>query len=71
MNELTPKQEKVLDVLKNKFDGTGFAEELEKEIEDMSVQAIRVILSSLVSKNLCSKEKDIFENKEKTRFTVK
>lgn len=71
MAELTEKQSKVLDTLKNELDGTGFAEDMVEKLDGMSIQAIRVVLSSLATKGYLSKAKDILDGKEKTRFTVK
>ena len=55
--KLTEKQENILAILKENF------------AEGATVASVRATLSSLATKGLCSKKKDIYEGKEKTKYT--
>ena len=67
--KLTEKQESVLAILKENFAEGAFAEEVVEKIEGSTVASVRATLTSLATKGLCSKKKDIFEGKEKTKYT--
>lgn len=67
--KLTEKQESVLAVLKENFAEGAFAEEVVEKIEGSTVASVRATLTSLATKGLCSKKKDIYEGKEKTKYT--
>ena len=67
--KLTEKQESVLAILKENFAEGAFAEEVVEKIEGSTVASVRATLTSLATKGLCSKKKDIYEGKEKTKYT--
>ena len=67
--KLTEKQESILAILKENFADGAFAEEVVEKVEGASIQSVRATLSSLATKGLCSKKKDIYEGKEKTKYT--
>lgn len=67
--KLTEKQESVLAILKENFVEGAFAEEVVEKIEGSTVASVRATLTSLATKGLCSKKKDIYEGKEKTKYT--
>ena len=67
--KLTEKQESILAILKENFADGAFAEEVVEKVEGASVQSVRETLSYLDTKGLCSKKKDIYEWKEKTKYT--
>lgn len=67
--KLTEKQENILNILKEDFAEGAFAEEVITKTSGLSIQSVRATLSSLATKGLVSKSKDIFEDKEKTKFT--
>ena len=56
--------------MKEKFADGGFADEVVKETPDLNVASVRATLTSLATKGLLSKEKDIYEGKEKTKYSV-
>lgn len=68
--KLTEKQENILEILKENFPDGAFAEEVVEKVEGLSVASVRATLSLLATKKLCSKVKDIYEGKEKTKFTA-
>ena len=45
-------------------------QEVVKETPDLNVASVRATLTSLATKGLLSKEKDIYEGKEKTKYSV-
>lgn len=67
--KLTEKQESILAVLRENFAEGAFAEEVVEKIEGSTVASVRATLTSLATKGLCSKKKDIYEGKEKTKYT--
>ena len=69
-NKLTEKQERILGIMKEKFVNGGFADEIIKETPDLNVASVRATLTSLATKGLLSKTKDIYEGKEKTKYSV-
>lgn len=69
-NKLTEKQERILGIMKDKFVDGGFADEVVKETPDLNVASVRATLTSLATKGLLSKTKDIYEGKEKTKYSV-
>jgi len=69
--KLTEKQESILEILKENFAEGAFAEEVVTKTDGLSVASVRATLSSLATKGLLTKTKDIYEGKEKTKFTVK
>ena len=69
-NKLTEKQERILNIMKEKFTDGGFADEVVRETPDLNVASVRATLTSLATKGLLSKEKDIYEGKEKTKYSV-
>ena len=69
--KLTEKQESILEILKENFAEGAFAEEVVAKTDGLSVASVRATLSSLATKGLLTKTKDIYEGKEKTKFTVK
>ena len=48
----------------------NLSEEVVEKVEGLSVASVRATLSLLATKKLCSKVKDIYEGKEKTKFTA-
>lgn len=69
--QLTENQERILGVMKEKFQEGGFADEVVKEVEGLTVASVRATLTSLATKGLLDKTKDIYEGKEKTKYIVK
>ncbi len=69
--QLTENQERILEVMKEKFQEGGFADEVVKEVEGLTVASVRATLTSLATKGLLDKTKDIYEGKEKTKYIVK
>lgn len=69
-NKLTEKQERILGIMKEKFVNGGFADEVVKETPDLTVASVRATLTSLATKGLLSKTKDVYEGKEKTKYSV-
>ena len=67
--KLTEKQESILAILRENFAEGAFAEEVVEKIEGSTVASVRATLTSLATKGLCSKKKDIYEGKEKTKYT--
>ena len=70
MSKLTEKQEKILAILKEDFNGSAFAEEVLTKVEGATIQSVRATLSSLATKGLCSKTKEVYEDSIKTKYTV-
>lgn len=68
--KLTEKQASILNILKEEFNGSAFAEDVLTKTEGLTIQSVRATLSSLATKGLVSKEKAEFDGKMKTRFTV-
>lgn len=68
--KLTDKQEKILNILKEEFNGTAFAEDVVEKTEGLTVQSVRATLSSLATKNLVSKNKEARGEKMLTKYTV-
>lgn len=69
--KLTENQEIILNIMKEKFADGAFAEEVVPETDGLTVQSVRATLTSLAKKDLLDKCKDIYEGKEKTKYTVK
>ena len=70
MSKLTDKQEMILNILKDEFEGTAFAEDVLTKVEGLSIQSVRATLSSLATKNLVSKTKEARGDKMLTKYTV-
>ena len=70
MNKLTDKQEMILNILKDEFEGTAFAEDVLTKTEGLSIQSVRATLSSLATKELVSKSKEVRGDKILTKYTV-
>lgn len=68
--KLTDKQEKILNILKEDFDGTAFAEDVVEKTEGLTISSVRATLSSLATKNLVSKKKEARGEKMLTKYTV-
>ncbi len=68
--KLTDKQEKILNILKEEFNGTAFAEDVVEKTEGLTIQSVRATLSSLATKNLVSKNKEARGEKMLTKYTV-
>ena len=68
--KLTDKQEKILAVLKEEFNGSAFAEDVVEKAEGLTVYSVRATLSSLATKNLVSKNKEARGDKMLTKYTV-
>ena len=68
--KLTDKQEKILNILKEDFDGTAFAEDVVEKTEELTISSVRATLSSLATKNLVSKKKEARGEKMLTKYTV-
>jgi Fe2+ or Zn2+ uptake regulation protein len=68
--KLTDKQEKILNILKEDFNGTAFAEDVVTKTEGLTIQSVRATLSSLATKNLVSKNKEARGEKMLTKYTV-
>ena len=68
--KLTDKQEKILNILKEDFNGTAFAGDVVTKTEGLTIQSVRETLSSLATKNLVSKNKEARGEKMLTKYTV-
>lgn len=68
--KLTDKQERILNILKEEFNGTAFAEDVIEKVEGLTIQSVRATLSSLATKNLVSKNKEARGDKMLTKYTV-
>lgn len=68
--KLTDKQEKILAILKEEFNGSAFAEDVVEKMEGLSIQSVRATLSSLAPKGLVSKSKEARGDKMLTKYTV-
>ena len=68
--KLTDKQEKILNILKEDFAGSAFAEDIVEKMEGITVQSVRATLSSLAPKGLVSKAKEARGEKMLTKYTV-
>lgn len=68
--KLTDKQEKILNILKEEFNGSAFAEDVVGKTEGLTVYSVRATLSSLATKNLVSKNKEARGDKMLTKYTV-
>ena len=68
--KLTDKQEKILNILKEDFNGTAFAEDVIEKTEGLTISSVRATLSSLATKNLVSKKKEARGEKMLTKYTV-
>lgn len=68
--KLTDKQEKILNILKEDFNGTAFAEDVVEKTEGLTISSVRATLSSLATKNLVSKKKEARGEKMLTKYTV-
>lgn len=68
--KLTDKQEKILNILKEDFNGTAFAEDVVTKTEGLTIASVRATLSSLATKNLVSKNKEARGEKMLTKYTV-
>lgn len=68
--KLTEKQESILNILKEKFNGSAFAEDIVNEVEGLTIQSVRATLSSLAPKGLVSKAKEARGDKMLTKYTV-
>jgi Fe2+ or Zn2+ uptake regulation protein len=68
--KLTDKQEMILNILKDEFEGTAFAEDVLTKTEGLSIQSVRATLSSLATKELVSKSKEVRGDKILTKYTV-
>lgn len=70
MNKLTDKQEMILNILKDEFEGSAFAEDVLTKVEGLTIQSVRATLSSLASKDLVSKTKEPRGDKILTKYTA-
>lgn len=70
MSKLTDKQEMILNILKDEFEGTAFAEDVLTKVEGLTIQSVRATLSSLATKELVSKSKEVRGDKILTKYTV-
>jgi Fe2+ or Zn2+ uptake regulation protein len=68
--KLTDKQEKILAILKEDFNGSAFAEDVLEKTEGLTIQSVRATLSSLATKGLASKTKEARGDKVLTKYTV-
>lgn len=68
--KLTENQERVLEIFKENFADGGFAEEVVEKVEGATIASVRATLSSLATKGALNKTKDVYEGKEKTRYTL-
>lgn len=68
--KLTDKQERILNILKEEFNGSAFAEDVIEKVEGLTIQSVRATLSSLATKNLVSKNKEARGDKMLTKYTV-
>ena len=68
--KLTEKQENILTILKEQFNGSAFAEDVIEKVEGLTIQSVRATLSSLAPKGLVSKVKEARGDKMYTKYTV-
>jgi Fe2+ or Zn2+ uptake regulation protein len=68
--KLTEKQASILNILKEEFNGSAFAEDVLTKTEGLTIQSVRATLSSLAPKGLVSKSKEAHGDKMLTKFTV-
>jgi Fe2+ or Zn2+ uptake regulation protein len=70
MNKLTDKQEMILNILKDECEGSAFAEDVLEKTEGLSIQSVRATLSSLATKGLATKTKEVRGDKILTKYTA-
>lgn len=70
MDKLTENQEKILNLMKEKYTNGAFADEI-AENENLVVASVRATLTSLEKKGLLNKEDADYQGKIKKRYTVK
>lgn len=70
MDKLTENQEKVLNLMKEKYPNGAFADEIAGG-EGLVVASVRATLTSLEKKGLLNKEDAEYQGKVKKRYTVK
>lgn len=70
MDKLTENQEKVLNLMKEKYPNGAFADEI-AEGDGLVVASVRATLTSLEKKGLLNKEDAEYQGKVKKRYTVK
>lgn len=70
MSKLTDKQEMILNILKDEFEGSAFAEDVLEKTEGLSIQSVRATLSSLATKGLATKTKEARGDKMLTKYTA-
>lgn len=70
MDKLTENQEKVLNLMKEKYPNGAFADEM-AEGDGLVVASVRATLTSLEKKGLLNKEDAEYQGKVKKRYTVK
>lgn len=68
--KLTEKQSNILNILKEDFNGSAFAEDVVEKTEGLTIQSVRATLSSLAPKGLVSKNKEARGEKMLTKYTV-
>ena len=68
--KLTEKQASILNILKEEFNGSAFAEDVLTKTEGLTIQSVRATLSSLAPKGLVSKSKEAHGDEMLTKFTV-
>lgn len=68
--KLTEKQTSILNILKEDFNGSAFAEDVLTKTEGLTIQSVRATLSSLAPKGLVSKSKEAHGEKMLTKYTV-
>lgn len=68
--KLTEKQTSILNILKEEFNGSAFAEDVLTKTEGLTIQSVRATLSSLAPKGLVSKSKEAHGEKMLTKYTV-
>ena len=69
-NKMTDKQERILAILKEDFEGSAFAEDILTKTQGLTIQSVRATLSSLAPKGLVSKTKEVKNGKILTKYTV-
>ncbi len=69
-NKMTDKQERILAILKEDFEGSAFAEDILTKTQGLTIQSVRATLSSLAPKGLVSKTKEAKDGKILTKYTV-
>jgi Fe2+ or Zn2+ uptake regulation protein len=70
MNKLTDKQEMILNILKDECEGSACAEDVLEKTEGLSIQSVRATLSSLATKGLATKTKEVRGDKILTKYTA-